>query len=78
MSTRWRRSFRGEVLFEGYACDYHKATFRSYSYIALLMVGRYQPADEGVAVILRDRVAAVGIAPFTPHDMRRTSISERA
>ena len=31
----------GEVLFEGYACDYHKATLRSYSYIAPPMVGRY-------------------------------------
>ena len=33
----------GEVLFEGYACDYHKATLRSYSYIAPPMIGRYQP-----------------------------------
>jgi integrase/recombinase XerD len=33
-------------------------------------------ADEGVAVILRDRASAAGIAPFTPHDMRRTYISE--
>jgi hypothetical protein len=33
----------GEVLFEGYACDYHKATLRSYSYIAPPMVSRYQP-----------------------------------
>ena len=34
-------------------------------------------ADEGVAVILRDRASTAGIAPFTPHDMRRTSLSER-
>jgi hypothetical protein len=32
----------GESLFEGYACDYHKATLRSYSYIAPAMIGRYQ------------------------------------
>src|SRR6476620_2610808 len=31
---------------------------------------------KGVAVILRDRAAAAGVAPFTPHDMRRTYISE--
>jgi hypothetical protein len=29
----------GEFLFEGYACDYHKATLRSYSYIAPPMIG---------------------------------------
>ena len=39
-------------------------------------VGERQLADEGVAVILRDRASAAGIAPFTPHDMRRTYISE--
>jgi integrase len=33
-------------------------------------------ADEGVTVILRDRAAAAGVVPFTPHDMRRTYISE--
>jgi integrase/recombinase XerD len=33
-------------------------------------------ADEGVAVILHDQAAAAGVAPFTPHDMRRTYISE--
>jgi len=38
--------------------------------------GERRLADEGVAVILRDRVSAAGIAPFTPHDMRWTSISE--
>jgi len=32
----------GETLFEGYACDYHKATLRNYSSIAPPMVGRYQ------------------------------------
>jgi len=39
-------------------------------------VGERRLADEGVAVILRDRASAAGIAPFTPHDMRRTGISE--
>src|SRR5688500_18404730 len=34
-------------------------------------------ADEGVAVILRDRAAAASVAPFTPRDMRRTSLSLR-
>jgi hypothetical protein len=32
----------GEILFEGYACDYHKAVLQSYSFIAPPMVGRYQ------------------------------------
>src|SRR5215213_3575234 len=31
---------------------------------------------KGVAVILHDQAAAAGVAPFTPHDMRRTYISE--
>jgi len=39
-------------------------------------VGERRLAYEGVAVILRDRAAAAGVAPFTPHDMRRTYISE--
>ena len=39
----------GEVLFEGYACDYHKATLRSYSYIAPPMVGRFQPGEAYLA-----------------------------
>jgi site-specific recombinase XerD len=39
-------------------------------------VGERRLADEGVAVILRDRASAAGIAPFTPHDMRWTYISE--
>jgi len=39
----------GEVLFEGYACDYHKATLRSYSYIAPAMIGRYQPGQAYLA-----------------------------
>jgi site-specific recombinase XerD len=39
-------------------------------------VGERRLADAGVAVILRDRAAAAGVAPFTPHDMRRTYISE--
>jgi hypothetical protein len=41
-------------------------------------VGERRLADEGVAVILRDRASAAGIVPFTPHDMRRTALSERA
>ena len=39
----------GEVLFEGYACDYHKATLRSYSYIAPPMVGHFQPGEAYLA-----------------------------
>jgi hypothetical protein len=39
----------GETLFEGYACDYHKATLRSYSYIAPPMVGRYRVGQPYVA-----------------------------
>ena len=39
----------GEVLFEGYACDYHKATLRSYSYIAPPMIGRYQAGQPYLA-----------------------------
>jgi integrase len=38
--------------------------------------GERRLADKGVAVILSDRAAAAGVAPFTPHDMRRTYISE--
>ena len=38
-----------EALFEGYACDYHKATLRSYSYIAPPMVGRSQPSEAYLA-----------------------------
>jgi integrase len=34
-------------------------------------------ADEEVAIILRDRAAAAGVALFRPHDMRRTYISEQ-
>src|SRR5262249_23993584 len=37
-----RPTAEGEALFEGYACDYHKATLRSYSYIAPPMIGRYE------------------------------------
>jgi hypothetical protein len=37
-----RPTIEGEVLFEGYACDYHKATLRSYSSIAPPMIGRYE------------------------------------
>ena len=39
----------GEVLFEGYACDYHKAVLRSYSYIAPPMVGHYRAGQPYVA-----------------------------
>jgi integrase len=39
-------------------------------------VGERRLADEGVAVILRDRTSAAGIVPFTPHDMRWTYIFE--
>src|SRR5439155_22196754 len=38
--------------------------------------GKRRLADKGVAVILSDRAAAAGVTPFTPHDMRRTYISE--
>jgi integrase len=41
-------------------------------------IGERRLADEGLAGILPDRASAAGIAPFTPHDMRRTYISERA
>jgi hypothetical protein len=39
----------GERLFEGYACDYHKATLKSYSYIAPPMIGRYQAGQAYLA-----------------------------
>ena len=45
-----RPSAYGESLFEGYACDYHKATLRSYSYIAPPMVGRYAAGQAYLAV----------------------------
>jgi hypothetical protein len=35
----------GELLFESYACDYHKAVLQSYSSIAPPMVGRYAPGQ---------------------------------
>src|SRR5262245_17698824 len=38
--------------------------------------GKQWLAAERVAVILRGRASAAGSAPFTPHDMRRTYISE--
>jgi hypothetical protein len=54
-----RPTAEGEALFEGYACDYHKATLRSYSYIAPPMVGRYEAgqvyvAAQGHAVVVCD------------------------
>ena len=39
----------GEVLFEGYACDYHKAVLRSYSSIAPSMIGRYEAGQAYLA-----------------------------
>jgi hypothetical protein len=39
----------GERLFEGYACDYHKATLRSYSSIAPPMIGRYEAGQAYLA-----------------------------
>jgi hypothetical protein len=39
----------GEVLFESYTCDYHKAVLRSYSYIAPPMVGRYRAGQAYIA-----------------------------
>ena len=39
----------GEILFEGYACDYHKVGLQSYSYIAPPMVGRFQPGEAYLA-----------------------------
>ena len=39
----------GERLFEGYACDYHKAALGSYSYIAPPMVGRYRAGQAYLA-----------------------------
>ena len=39
----------GEALFEGYACDYHKATLCSYSYIAPPMIGRYEAGQAYLA-----------------------------
>jgi hypothetical protein len=44
-----RPTAKGEFLFEGYACDYHKATLRSYSYIAPPMVGHFQPGEAYLA-----------------------------
>jgi hypothetical protein len=47
-----RSTTDSEALFEGYACDYHEATLRSYSSIAPPMVGRYGP---GVAYLAAHR-----------------------
>jgi hypothetical protein len=44
-----RPTATGKRLFEGYACDYHKATLRSYSYIAPPMFGRFQPGEAYLA-----------------------------
>ncbi len=40
----------GERLFEGYACDYHKATLKSYSYTAPPMVGCYEAGQSYIAM----------------------------
>jgi hypothetical protein len=45
-----RPTATGETLFEGYACDYHKAALRSYSYIAPPMVGRYEAGQSYIAM----------------------------
>jgi len=50
----------GEVLFEGYACDYHKATLKSYSYIAPPMVGRFQVGQAYLAAQGRVFVVCYG------------------
>src|SRR5262245_1417930 len=44
-----RSTTEGEALFEGYACDYHKATLKSYSYIAPPMIGRYEAGQAYLA-----------------------------
>jgi hypothetical protein len=55
-----RPSADGEILFEGYACDYHKAALRSYSYIAPPMVGRYQAGQSYIAMQGRVFVVCYG------------------
>ena len=50
----------GETLSEGYACDYHKATLRSYSYIAPPMVGRYEAGQAYLAAQRRVFVVRYG------------------
>src|SRR6476661_8536302 len=49
-----RPTAEGETLFEGYACDEHKASLRSYSSIAPPMIGRY---EAGQAYIAADEAA---------------------
>ena len=44
-----RPASHGEALFEGYACDYHKAALKSYSYIAPPMVERYEAGQAYLA-----------------------------
>jgi hypothetical protein len=44
-----RPTAKGEMLFEGYACDYHKAPLHSYSSIAPPMIGRFQPGEAYLA-----------------------------
>jgi hypothetical protein len=52
----------GEIFFEGYACDYHKASLKSYSYIAPPMIGRYQPGQAYLAAQGRVFVVRYGEA----------------
>jgi hypothetical protein len=47
----------GERLFEGYACDYHKAALRSYASSVPPMVGRYQLGQAYLA--MQGRIFAV-------------------
>jgi hypothetical protein len=45
-----RPTIDGERLFEGYVCDYHKATLRSYSSIAQPMVSCYEAGQSYIAM----------------------------
>ena len=45
-----RPTIDGERLFEGYACDYHKATLRGYCSIAPPMVGCYEVGQSYIAM----------------------------
>jgi hypothetical protein len=57
-----RATHAGQMLFKGYACDYHKATLRSYSSIAPPMVGRYEADQAYLAVQGRVFVVCYGEA----------------
>jgi hypothetical protein len=60
----------GEILFEGYACDYHKASLRGYSYIAPPMVGRYTPGQAYLAAQGRVFVVRYGYRQRTGRSLR--------